>query len=455
MYDFKLSFYNVITDIINPEQVCTKQIIFSTRTGKSATIDTKIIEKLTSNKLEEISMSVLKELIDMEILVPSDESELDTVLESNKAAIADNTELGIVIQPGASCQLGCGYCGQKHSKTYMNADLQDLMFERIKTKLETNKFKTLTITWYGGEPLMALKQIREISPRLIELCLQMNIAYYSSMITNALSLKEEIFKELVTVQKVTNFQITVDGDAEYHDKRRFTKELHPTFDIIFNNILNITKLPDFETMGGEIVIRCNADKNNIDGIIPFIHKLVENNLQKKVNFYIAPIHNWGDNGAAEKEGVGINEFATLEIDWMLELIKLGFPVKIIPERSKIVCMVVNNESEVYDAFGNISTCWEVPYTPIYENTENYIGNLKFKAPNDDKKAPMRNWNDTIREGKTWCRDCNILPICGGQCPKHWLDGTPACPTYKFNIEDRLIMQYINNTASLKTLTSQI
>lgn len=407
---------------------------------------------MKNREFDKINVNILSELIDMETIVPVDEIEIDTILECNKAAIEDNTDLGIVIQPGASCQLGCGYCGQKHSKNYMDASMQDNMMERIERKLLTNKFSSLSVTWYGGEPLMALRQIKEISPRLIELAERLNIKYYSNMVTNALSLKPAIFRDLVTIQKVSSFQITIDGDAEYHDQRRFTKESLPTFDIIFNNILAITSLPDFSKLGGEIVIRCNADKDNIEGIMPFINKLVGFKLQEKVSFYIAPIHNWGDNDAAEKGGLSITDFADLEIDWMLELIKLGFPVKIIPERTKVVCMVVNKESEVYDAFGNISTCWEVPYTPAYDNSDSYIGNLKFKVPNDDAKAPMRDWNESIRQGKSWCKDCTILPICGGQCPKHWLDGTPACPTYKFNIEDRLVMQYINNNSSIKGLT---
>lgn len=451
MNHFKLSFYNVITDIINPEEETPNQILYSTRSGTSVVVKSKIIDALQSGNFAEIDSKVLSKLVDMEILVPSEEVELDTILECNKAAIEDNTDLGIVIQPGASCQLGCGYCGQEHSKKYMDVNLQSAMFKRIERKLSTQQFKSLSVTWYGGEPLMALKQIREISPKLIEMAEQAGVKYYSNMITNALSLKTDVYKELVTKYKIKNFQITIDGDKEYHDQRRYTKLHLPTFDIIFNNILAITNLPDFKKIGGGITIRCNADIENIEGIIPFVHKLVSFKLQEKVQFYIAPIHNWGDNDAAQKGGLSIEEFANLEIDWLFELISLGFKVQIIPERTKIVCMVVNKEAEVYDAFGNISTCWEVPYTPKYENSDSYLGNLRFDVPNEDKDAPMRDWNETIRAGKTWCKTCKILPICGGQCPKHWLDGVPACPTYKFNIEERLILQYINNNTEISTL----
>jgi uncharacterized protein len=35
----------------------------------------------------------------------------------------------------------------------------------------------------------------------------------------------------------------------------------------------------------------------------------------------------------------------------------------------------------------------------------------------------------------------MLPVCGGLCPKSWLEGTPACPSAKFNITERLMLQY--------------
>jgi uncharacterized protein len=31
----------------------------------------------------------------------------------------------------------------------------------------------------------------------------------------------------------------------------------------------------------------------------------------------------------------------------------------------------------------------------------------------------------------------FLPVCGGSCPKHWGEGDPPCPSYKFNIQQRL------------------
>lgn len=449
---FKFSYYTIITDILDKTAERPKRILFTTKTGASVILEDVVIQQLQKNIFDDIPINVLSPLLEMEAIIPATENELDVLLHNNQAAIGDNKNLSIVVQPGASCQLGCGYCGQKHTKTYMDMDTQSKMVEHVEQKIKNNPYKSLDITWYGGEPLMALKHIRNISQQLISLAEKNKLRYGASMITNGLSLKEDIFVELVEKYKVTSFQITLDGKAEYHDTRRHTKENNPTFDIIFNNILNIVHLPQYKDLGARINIRCNIDKNNVDGLFPLITLLAEHKLQDKVGFYVAPIHNWGDNNAEKERGIAKNDLAIQEIDWMMELLKLGFSVNILPARKKIICMVVNKDSEVYDAFGNVSTCWEIPYTPVFEDTEYYIGNLKSGTiETDDAKIPMRNWNMDIAKGETWCATCKILPVCGGACPKHWLAGTPACPTYKFNIEDRLVLQYINKNKSLKEL----
>jgi uncharacterized protein len=452
MQDFKLSFYTVITDILDEDATKPQRILYATRTGRAVVLYDEVLENIKSGNYDQIPNKVLFELISIEAIVPANENELESIIENNQAAIDDNRVLGFTIQPGASCQLGCGYCGQKHSKDYMTSDLYTKMIERIKGKIHNKPYNHLDIMWYGGEPLMALKQIRELTPELLSLTKENGMGYSAGMVTNALSLKEDIFYELVTSLNVKSFQITIDGTAEFHDQRRYTKEgSKPTFDIIFNNILKITSRADFEQLGARISIRCNADKNNIEGIIPFIHLLAEHNLQKKIQFYIAPIHDWGDNNAEKELGVAKNDFAELEIDWMIELIKLNFGVSLLPARKQTVCMVVDPDAEVYDAFGNVSTCWEIPYTPVFENSEYVIGNLKSAKEIVTEDIPMRNWNSNIREGKTWCKTCNLLPVCGGSCPKHWLEGNPACPTFKFNIQDRLVLHYINKTQDIKEL----
>jgi uncharacterized protein len=116
----------------------------------------------------------------------------------------------MTIQPSANCQLGCHYCGQNHTKHYASEPVIDKYHERIEYLLsQKNDYKGLSITWYGGEPLTGYSSILKASEALIGLAERNKIHYVSDMITNGLSLKPSLFKELVLKCKVTNYQITI------------------------------------------------------------------------------------------------------------------------------------------------------------------------------------------------------------------------------------------------------
>lgn len=449
MQQYKLSFYFIKSRIIDESDPHPKRVVFATRSGTVMVLNDDIINYLVLGQFNEVPIEIIDELLAIEVLVPHEQDELNYILGQNKLSINQDKVLDIVIQPGASCQLGCHYCGQEHSNHYMNDSLQQKMLDRIDQKLHTKPMTGMSVIWYGAEPLMAVKQIRQLSGPLLSIAASHGISYNASMVTNGLSLKLDIFREMVERWKISNFQITIDGLAEYHDKNRYTKLNKPTFSIIFSNILSIVNDSFYKTSGARIMIRCNVDNNNVDGLNLFIQHLADCHLQEKVGFYIIPIHNWGDNNAEKLTGLSKNNFAVQEIDWLIKLIDLGFEVDIIPSRTKIVCSAVKEDSEVYDAFGTVSSCWEVPYTPLYKNTNFEIGNLNFPFVEDLNQTPMRDWNEDIKTGKYWCKDCNLLPVCGGSCPIHWESGTPACPSFKFNIEDRLILQYVSAKRNIK------
>jgi uncharacterized protein len=298
----------------------------------------------------------------------------------------------------------------------------------------------LSITWYGGEPLTGYSSILKASEALIGLAERNKIHYVSDMITNGLSLKPSLFKELVVKCKVTNYQITIDGVAEAHDKRRITKEGHPTFDIITRNIINVVNTDLYESHHCHISIRVNIDKTNHQFVEPLIDFINDHDLNSKVSMYFAPIVDFGGNDAG-KEALEKNFFAEKEVEWLLKCYEYNIPVKTLPSRSYSVCMVENENSEVLDAFGNIYACWEFPYSETYGQGESLIGNLFFPKESYNKSATLRDWNQTLKEGKTWCKTCKHLPVCGGGCPKSWHEGTPACPPFKFNYKDRLLLDY--------------
>lgn len=448
---YKLSRY--IHTIENEEILDDHVILFSTRSGTSIEVKKGLYEKICNLETTQIPEEIFINLIKNEFYVPEFEDELREILSDNIMSVdhQDLKTLSYVIQPSGNCQLGCHYCGQLHTNKSMSKEVLDLTYDRIITKMESlsNDLEHLSITWYGGEPLTGLSAISNLSTRLISLCEEKNLKYSSRIITNALSLKYSLFEKLVKNYRVTEYQITIDGTQEFHDKRRYLKNGSNSFDIIIKNIKEIVNSGLYQKEAS-FNIRCNVDKENSYNVIDFIDYLEAEGILQHVSFYLAPIHDWGDNKATIK-GVSKEEFAELEIEVYMKLLqsKAKFKTQIIPERVTKPCMVVSQTSEVFDAFGNVSTCWEIPYTPKYDNSEFYAGNIVKDKDVDSKNVVMRNWFNEIPDNNSWCKSCKFLPLCGGACPKNWYDNIPACPSFKFNIDDRILLQrYINEQAVL-------
>ncbi len=170
MKKYKLSIFNEIAEL-DLENNSNDIILFAMRSGKIHKMTNDIYELLKNGHFELIPTNILSELIRDNAIVRIDDDETISVLKENDLMVKENRNLYFVIQPGANCQLGCGYCGQTHTKKQMTVELMDKVVKRIESKIiaSTSNADTLSITWYGAEPLLALAQIRYLSPKLISL----------------------------------------------------------------------------------------------------------------------------------------------------------------------------------------------------------------------------------------------------------------------------------------------
>ena len=124
----------------------------------------------------------------------------------------------------------------------------------VKAILKSKSDKSISITWFGGEPFLGWKAISEISDFLIS----ENIQFYATAITNGSICSDDIIKR-IDDYKIKRLQITLDGIREQHDSKRIFKNGKPSFNLLIDNIhrfINKTNV--------KISIRINIDKSNID-----------------------------------------------------------------------------------------------------------------------------------------------------------------------------------------------
>jgi len=436
---FKVSFYHVATPTFyDGDTGRHMRVVLATRTAAIRVIDEATWRALLRQDVEQLSNSQLQDLTKIELLVPIDENELYTIISQNKKAITAARDLRLVVHPTAKCQFACGYCGQEHKNKWLVREHQDKFISNAQTRLRTGRYESLWVCWFGAEPLLGMSVIRSMTPRLRDGAAELGCTYGASVITNGLALTEHVADELVKQYGVKQIHITLDGPQATHDARRPTKKgkSKGTFDVILRNL---TRVANHSDLAVEIFVRTNVDSRNHEVVVPLLQQLADAGLQDRVAFYVAPIHSWGND--AHDLALPPAEFAALEISWFTEMMRLGFNPGLLPIRVKRTCVAVGKDDLVIDANGELFSCTEASYVPEYGTPNRYaIGHIDTgEVPG--RRNLLASFNDDVAQGHYPCARCRMLPVCGGACPKLWIENQLPCPSTKWNIEARLLLSH--------------
>lgn len=441
--NYILSKYTFIASKHTPsgQEIC---LLFSGRTGKNILVSKEVFSLVKNGKFDSLRPKVLNILISEKVLVPSTENELDEINKENKVQLSKSPSdrLYVSIQPTAACQLACDYCGQAHSHKFLTDSLIELIVCHINKKLSLKEMKSLEIGWFGGEPLMAFAKMRKLNKRLKDISISHNMKYMGHITTNGYALSPPIYRILKEDFNVYRIEITLDGSKEFHDKRRITTSGIGSFDIIFNNLTAIIQSPFYDKNTCVISIRCNVDERNIEGVMPLLEMLYKHNMQDKILFYTTPVVSWSNNGAGSMLGHKLlGKLSSKHIDYM---INHNFKVTILPKRvAPYQCIGTDDYAEMYDADGNILDCSETSYSEYYKSKGFVLGNVEQKDNIQNKRSCLHAVPQMLIEKRVQpCNNCKFYPLCGGLCPLGLLEKKPRCPSFIYNIEDRMYLDYI-------------
>lgn len=411
-------------------------IVWSTRTGQVVRLpETENLRTVHEKKWEPYIERLLTQA---QILVSAAEDEFATVQRENSQYLEEDPEIDLVLVANSNCVLGCnmdslgGYCGQTHISGSMSAETIDSVVQLIRSSVKPHH-KILRISWFGGEPLLSARLIKTASPLLKRCAEELNLKYYSTLVTGGTLLSHAFAKQCVSDLGITAISVTIDGVGEVHDSRRATKSRKPTFERIIHNLERIVTDSTLDNL--VISIRSNVDYRNISGATGLVNYLAEKGWQKRVHLYFTPVHSWGERKGADIPRTEV--FAAAEIDWFKALDSAGFRVDLLPTRKHLVCRVVSPARVVVGVSGELHRCTESPLTPINAAADTLEPVDKWK---DLGLVPRWDWTNDIDQGKFPCTECPYLPVCGGACPLSWRSGSDVpCPTFKFNAEDRLAL----------------
>src|SRR3989337_4111825 len=100
------------------------------------------------------------------------------------------------------------------------------------------KYKFIMLHWFGGEPLLGYQRVLSISRHVQKIALGSGVSFVIHITTNGYLLNRQRIKELID-SGIYDFQITIDGPPETHDKLRVLRNGKGTFKRLFKNINNL------------------------------------------------------------------------------------------------------------------------------------------------------------------------------------------------------------------------
>ena len=191
--------------------------------------------------------------------------------ETKLSTLLSNEILQLLILPTEACNFRCTYCYEDHVQGKMQEKTVSALKQFLKNRLPT--LRALTVSWFGGEPLLAKDIVLDISTFIQnEIIERGDFSYFASATTNGYLLDLSTLNDLVRVG-VTEFQISLDGPSNIHNKRRLRVDGSGTFEQIWSNLINLrdSKLPV------NVLLRIHIDAETRFQINPLLD-LVRNEL---------------------------------------------------------------------------------------------------------------------------------------------------------------------------------
>ena len=117
-------------------------------------------------------------------LLEDDFDELAYIRYKSNQERFDKRQLGLVITPTMGCNFSCHYCFENKNNSYLNIETQHRILKLVANNIAGKE--SLHVEWFGGEPLLALPIIENLSSKFILLAKNFGTEYSDYCYTNGI-----------------------------------------------------------------------------------------------------------------------------------------------------------------------------------------------------------------------------------------------------------------------------
>lgn len=324
------------------------------------------------------------------------------------------------------CNLRCRYCAyggyynekRKHRNLKMHISVYkksiDIFLDHIYSKFRTNR-GPITLSFYGGEPLLCLEDILEATQYAIEKNFNRGNLFQINFLlnTNGVLLTPEVVKKL----EEFNFKIDIslDGPKGEHDKFRIKKNGSGSF---VDVLLNIQKIKEKNTNYYDQMIRIFVTihpYHNIEEIESFFYQYKEFFSNENVLIHWIDMNNlktivrqdWLEAKALQKEQLA----NTLDKgNWFYYKIVTSYfnsfkniPTPNLAKKTRFTANCLPGETKIFvDTNGDFHICERI--APDFQ-----IGNVSTGLNLEKIRKIITMWDSEILSNECW--KCNAWWIC--------------------------------------------
>lgn len=424
-----------------------KAYVFDVENGRIIQVDERTLKVIKNSGLtkellfEKCKVDFSKEEFE-KLLETMEKANFMSYDESNKNETQEYKKeeiVGITLMLIQGCNLACSYCfGNEGS--YCDSGIMDIKvaLKAIDYLTEHTKTEEVLVTFFGGEPLLAIDLIK----RIIEYCETKEKKFKYSMTTNGTLLNDEI-NDLIVKNKISTI-VSIDGDKEKNNKNRFYKNGKGSYDTTVSK-------SRFLRENYTITSRATLTYGNLDMISTFEHL---DGLGFR-NVPMAPANNL----ISDLEYVDYINNEIKLIDYVAELIHRGEYKKV-----KKITFVYSGLISIHygvnrdfgcgagirdvaiDIHGDIYPCHR-----FVSHKETCIGNIFDKYESNEMEREK--YLDMVKienlGKKPKCSKCWVRKYCGGGCvsenyeeTRDMLEQSPRECFHKQVFYEKLIELYI-------------
>lgn len=296
-------------------------------------------------------------------------------------------DCSIMILPTYQCNVRCWYCVQNHQNLWMSDETIEKIKTRIAYLLNKPDINRLSLSWFGGEPILAYDRVLEVTQWASSLAISKAKSFSANITTNGTLLTAKRIAELKEAG-VNHYQITIDGDRTTHNSIKVLGNAS-AYDKTIENIGHIIK-------HSTCTLRFNYTKDNLkpESIIKDLDNTLPQSGRNNISFLVYKV--WQENA---------DEIPQEEVE---KLLNLACKIGILPRLATGgMCYA---DQKYYDCIftnGKVGKCDNQPPDSVIGEID-VAGNVVWDGDVSSHKA-------ILETDAPECAECRYLPFCWGPC----------------------------------------